>query len=63
MRRILVRLAPVGALLALWPMSALAAGWFLTSQPQLAIPEPGTGSLVVAGVLGVLAVMQRRLGT
>ena len=63
MRKILVRLAPLGALLALWPMSALAAGWFLTSQPQFAIPEPGNGSMVIAGVLGVLAVMRRRLGS
>lgn len=63
MRRILTRLAPFGALLALWPMSALAAGWFLTSQPQLAVPEPGSGSIAIAGVLGVFAVMRRRLGT
>lgn len=63
MRRILVRLAPLGALLALWPMSALAAGWFLTTQPQLVMPEPGNGSIVLAGALGVIAVMRRRLGS
>lgn len=63
MRKRLVRLAPLGALLALWPMSALAAGWLLTSQPQIVIPEPGNGSMVLAGVLGVIAVMRRRLGS
>jgi hypothetical protein len=63
MRRIFIRMAPLGVLAALWPMSALAAGWFLTTQPSLAIPEPGNGSLALAGVLGVLAVMRRRLGS
>jgi hypothetical protein len=63
MRKILVRLAPLGALLALWPMSALAAGWFLASQPQFVMPEPGGGSMVLAGVLGIFAVMRRRLGS
>ena len=50
MRRILARLAPLGALLALWPMSALAAGWFLATQPPLMMPAPGNGSLAIAGV-------------
>ena len=63
MRKLFTRLAPLGALLALWPMSALAAGWFLATQPPLVMPEPGNGSMVLAGVLGVLAVMRRRLGS
>ena len=62
MRKFLVSLAPLGALLALWPMSALAAGWFFATLPPLAMPEPGNGSLALAGVLGVIAVMRRRLG-
>lgn len=62
MRKILIRLAPLGALVALWPMSALAAGWFFATQAPLTLPEPGNGSLVLAGVLGVLAVMGRRIG-
>jgi len=62
MRKILASLAPLGALLALWPMSTLAAGWFLATQTPLTMPEPGNGSLVLAGVLGVLAVARRRFG-
>jgi hypothetical protein len=62
MRKFLIRSAPL-ALLALWPMSALAAGWLLASQPQIVMPEPGNGSMVLAGVLGVIAVMRRRLGS
>ncbi len=61
MLKILASLAPLGALLALWPMSALAAGWFLAGPAPIAMPEPGGGSLVTAGVLGVLAVMRRRI--
>ena len=61
MRRIVARLTPLAILLALWPMSALAAGWFLATQAPLAMPEPGNGSLVIAGVLGLFAVARRRL--
>ena len=60
MRRILVRLAPLGVLVALWPISALA-GWFLTTQAPLTMPEPGSGALILSGVLGMLAVMRRRI--
>ena len=60
MRRVFAHCLVLSAAIAMWPVLALAAEW-VTTQAQAPIPEPGTGSLVLAGVLGVLGVVRRRI--
>ena len=60
MRRVLAQCLVFSAAVALWPVLALAAEW-VTAQAQTPIPEPGTGALLLAGVLGVFGVVRRRV--